>query len=109
MSGDPVGIPESIPDMVRAFAAAHQRGWRLVVLHCSEEWVGLFREIGMRALPIGDEAVLCPATFCLEGRDPQGAPVGQPPGADGLHGPVAAPADLTDADRAAVERSRRSG
>jgi lysyl-tRNA synthetase class 2 len=69
LSGDPIGNPASIPTLVHEFAAtAHQRGWRLVVLHCSDEWVGLFREMGLRALPIGDEAVLRPDTFSLEGR-----------------------------------------
>jgi lysyl-tRNA synthetase, class II len=69
VSGDPIGNPASIPDLVHEFAGtAHERGWRLVVLHCSDEWVGLFRGMGLRALPIGDEAVLRPATFSLEGR-----------------------------------------
>jgi lysyl-tRNA synthetase, class II len=69
LSGDPIGNPASIPALVREFAAtAHRRGWRLVVLHCSDDWVGLFRSIGLRALPIGDEAVLRPDTFSLEGR-----------------------------------------
>jgi lysyl-tRNA synthetase, class II len=69
VSGDPVGNPASIPEMVERFVAfAHSKGWRLVVLHCSEEWVGLFRRNGLRAVPIGDEAVLLPATFSLEGR-----------------------------------------
>jgi lysyl-tRNA synthetase class 2 len=69
LSGDPVGNPESIPALVHDFAeTAHRRGWRLVVLHCSDEWVGLFREMGLRALPIGDEAVLRTDTFSLEGR-----------------------------------------
>jgi len=106
VSGDPVGNPESIPGMVRAFASfAHQRGWRLVVLHCSEEWVGLFREIGMRALPIGDEAVLCPDTFTLEGRAIR--KVRQSVNRLARMGytvTVASPAGLTDADRAAVEQ-----
>jgi lysyl-tRNA synthetase class 2 len=106
VSGDPVGNPESIPGMVRAFAAfAHQRGWRLVVLHCSEEWVGLFREIGMRALPIGDEAVLCPDTFSLEGRAIRKVRQSVNRLARmGYSVTVAAPADLTEADRAAVEQ-----
>jgi len=69
LSGDPIGNPASIPALVKDFAElAHQRGWRLVVLHCSDEWVDLFRSLGMRSLPIGDEAVLCPQTFSLEGR-----------------------------------------
>ena len=106
VSGDPVGNPESIPGMVRAFAAfAHQRGWRLVVLHCSEEWVGLFREIGMRALPIGDEAVLCPETFTLEGRAIRKVRQSVNRLARmGYSVTVAAPGDLTDADRAAVDQ-----
>jgi lysyl-tRNA synthetase class 2 len=106
VSGDPVGNPESIPGMVRAFAAfAHLRGWRLVVLHCSEEWVGLIREIGMRALPIGDEAVLCPHTFTLEGRAIRKVRQSVNRLARmGYSVTVAAPADLTDAGRAAVEQ-----
>jgi lysyl-tRNA synthetase class 2 len=106
VSGDPVGNPESIPGMVHAFAAfAHQRGWRLVVLHCSEEWVGLFREIGMRALPIGDEAVLCPETFTLEGRAIRKVRQSVNRLARmGYSVTVAAPGDLTDADRAAVDQ-----
>ena len=69
ISGDPIGNPASVPALVSDFAVmAHQRGWRLVVLHCSDEWVGLFRDMGLRALPIGDEAVLRPDTFSLEGR-----------------------------------------
>ena len=69
VSGDPIGNPASIPALVNDFAdLAHSRGWRLVVLHCSDEWVELFRGLGMRSLPIGDEAVLCPQTFSLEGR-----------------------------------------
>ena len=106
VSGDPVGNPESIPGMVRAFAAlAHQRGWRLVVLHCSEEWVGLFREIGMRALPIGDEAVLCPHTFTLEGRAIRKVRQSVNRLARlGYSVTVAAPADLSAADRAAIDQ-----
>jgi lysyl-tRNA synthetase class 2 len=69
LSGDPIGNPAAIPGLVRDFAAfAHRRGWRLVVLHCSDEWVGLFRSLGMRSLAIGDEAVLCPQSFSLDGR-----------------------------------------
>jgi lysyl-tRNA synthetase, class II len=69
VSGDPVGNPDSIPALVKDFVVcAHRHGWRLVVLHCSDEWVGLFTGMGLRSLPIGDEAVLHPDTFSLEGR-----------------------------------------
>jgi lysyl-tRNA synthetase class 2 len=40
----------------------------MVVLHTSAEWLDLYRRRGMRAVAIGDEAVLRPATFSLEGR-----------------------------------------
>jgi lysyl-tRNA synthetase class 2 len=106
VSGDPVGNPESIPTLVRQFAAnAHRHGWRLVVLHCSDDWVGLFREIGMRALPIGDEAVLCPATFSLEGRSIR--KVRQSVNRLqrlGYTCSVVGPDELSDSDRGAVEQ-----
>jgi lysyl-tRNA synthetase, class II len=69
VSGDPIGAPGEIPGLVREFSAlARRRGWRLVALHVSERWLHLYRARGMRAVPVGDEAVLHPATFSLDGR-----------------------------------------
>jgi lysyl-tRNA synthetase class 2 len=69
VSGDPIGAAREIPGLIEDFGAlCHERGWRMVVLHTSEEWLDLYRRRGMRAVAIGDEAVLRPATFSLEGR-----------------------------------------
>jgi lysyl-tRNA synthetase class 2 len=69
VSGDPIGVAAEIPGLVEDFGdLCHGRGWRMVVLHSSAEWLDLYRRRGMRAVAIGDEAVLRPATFSLEGR-----------------------------------------
>ena len=47
---------------------AHGRGWRVVVLHAGERHLALYRGMGMRAVAIGDEAVLRPQQFSLDGR-----------------------------------------
>jgi lysyl-tRNA synthetase, class II len=69
VAGDPIGVPAEIPGLIDDFGAlCGERGWRMVALHCSEEWLDAYRRRGMRAVPIGDEAILRPATFSLEGR-----------------------------------------
>jgi lysyl-tRNA synthetase class 2 len=69
VSGDPVGEPAEIPGLLDEFRAiAHARGWRLVFLHAGERWAAAHRSSGMRAVPVGDEAVIRPLAFTLEGR-----------------------------------------
>jgi lysyl-tRNA synthetase class 2 len=48
--------------------AAAGRGWRVVVTAASERHVEAYRALGLRALHIGDEAVVDPRRFSLEGR-----------------------------------------
>ena len=61
--------PGDLGMLVEDFGSlCHERGWRMVVLHSSAEWLDLYRRRGMRAVAIGDEAILRPATFSLEGR-----------------------------------------
>jgi lysyl-tRNA synthetase class 2 len=69
LSGDPVGPPEAFPklvDEVRDYAA--QRGLRLGVLAASERLLPLYRELGLKALYLGDEAIVETGAFTLEGR-----------------------------------------
>jgi lysyl-tRNA synthetase, class II len=69
VAGDPIGVHDEIPGLIEDFGAlCRERGWRMVVLHSSAEWLDLYRRRGMRAVAIGDEAILRPATFSLEGR-----------------------------------------
>jgi lysyl-tRNA synthetase class 2 len=61
--GDPVGDPRSYDSAVNAFRAmCDQMGWRPAVLASEHTWPG------MRAIGIGDEVVLHPGSFTLEGR-----------------------------------------
>jgi lysyl-tRNA synthetase class 2 len=69
-SGDPVGDPEAWPGAIAAFLAeANRHAWLPAVTGCSElggqVWV---RETGMHALELGDEAIVKPESFCLDGR-----------------------------------------
>jgi len=69
VSGDPVGDEQEFDALLFEFRrVAHARGWRLAVLGASEACLARYHRLGMRAVPIGHEAVLRPAKFSLEGR-----------------------------------------
>jgi lysyl-tRNA synthetase, class II len=69
ISGDPVGSEEEFDALLAEFRrVARTHGWRVAVLGASEAHLGRYRRLGMRAIPIGEEAVLRPAAFSLEGR-----------------------------------------
>jgi lysylphosphatidylglycerol synthetase-like protein (DUF2156 family) len=68
-SGDPVGNPEQRATAIDAFLKlADESGWRAGALGASESCVGLWRERGLRAVPIGRDVVLDVASFDLTGR-----------------------------------------
>jgi lysylphosphatidylglycerol synthetase-like protein (DUF2156 family) len=69
VSGDPVGAEEELDALLaelRGVARAH--GWRLAVVGASAEHLDRYRNLGLRAIPMGEEAVLRPGEFSLEGR-----------------------------------------
>jgi lysyl-tRNA synthetase, class II len=69
VSGDPIGEPAEVEDLLREFRRiAHASGWRVAALGTSEELVPLYRRLGFHAVYLGDEAVVRPADFTLEGR-----------------------------------------
>jgi lysyl-tRNA synthetase class 2 len=69
VSGDPVGPRAALPGLVsKAIAFAERRGLKLAASGVSEGLVPLWRQAGLRALYIGDEAVVETAGFSLEGR-----------------------------------------
>jgi lysyl-tRNA synthetase class 2 len=109
VAGDPIGAPGEVPGLVDDFrAVCRERGWRFVVLHASERWLGIYRERGMRAFPSGDEAVLDPAGFSLDGRALRKVrqSVARLERA-GFAFRVVAPGDLTTAERADVDAVTR--
>jgi lysyl-tRNA synthetase, class II len=69
LSGDPVGPRDALPGLlqqVREFADA--RGLKLGALGASEKLCPLYEELGLRAIYLGDEAVVELDRFSLEGR-----------------------------------------
>src|SRR3954468_19198085 len=69
ISGDPVGEEREFDGLLSEFRDfAHAHGWRLAVVGALGCNLDRYEQLGMRAISIGDEAVLVPAEFSLEGR-----------------------------------------
>ncbi len=74
VSGDPIGDDSRFADLVPDFAAmCHTRGWRIVVLGCSERRLDLWSNAAvlgrkLTAVPIGRDVVIDVATFDMVGR-----------------------------------------
>ena len=74
VSGDPIGDETQFPQLVADFAAmCHTRGWRIIVLGCSERRMAPWRNsavVGqkMRAIPAGRDVVIDVRTFEMAGR-----------------------------------------
>ena len=74
VSGDPIGDETRFDALVEDFAAmCHMRGWRIVVLGCSERRLGLWSNPALAgrkltAIPIGRDVVIDVAEFAMVGR-----------------------------------------
>ncbi len=69
VSGDPVGDEDELDALLAEFRRlARKRGWRMAVIGASGDQLERYRRLGLRAIKIGDEAVLRPDSFSLEGR-----------------------------------------
>jgi lysylphosphatidylglycerol synthetase-like protein (DUF2156 family) len=74
VSGDPIGDEARFAELVADFAAmCHARGWRMVVLGCSERRLDLWADAtalgqSLRAVPIGRDVVIDVTTFDMVGR-----------------------------------------
>jgi lysylphosphatidylglycerol synthetase-like protein (DUF2156 family) len=74
ISGDPLGDERQFPQLVAEFAAVcRSRGWRLVVLGCSERRLGLWSDLpvlgrSLRVVPIGRDVVVDVPGFEMVGR-----------------------------------------
>lgn len=73
VSGDPIGDDQRFPELVADFAAlCHARGWRIVVLGCSQRRLGLWDPLvlgrSLRQIPIGHDVVIDVAGFDMTGR-----------------------------------------
>ena len=69
VSGDPVGDPLSAPRLLADFAAhCRRQAWRLAAIGVGEEMCPLWEDAGLKTVYVGDEAVVHPDGFSLEGR-----------------------------------------
>ncbi|MDT7794679.1 MAG: lysyl-tRNA synthetase, class, partial [Mycobacterium sp.] len=69
-SGDPVGDPKAWQQAIAAWLALCQTyGWAPGVMGASSTGAEAFRQAGLNALKLGDEAILYPDTFRLSGPD----------------------------------------
>jgi lysylphosphatidylglycerol synthetase-like protein (DUF2156 family) len=74
VSGDPIGDETRFRELVADFGAmCHARGWRVVVLGCSERRVTLWTDANLpgktlRAVPIGRDVVIDVTDFDMTGR-----------------------------------------
>lgn len=73
VSGDPIGDEERFPELVADFAAlCRARGWRIVVLGCSQRRLRLWDPAvlgrSLRQIPIGHDVVVDVAGFDMTGR-----------------------------------------
>jgi len=68
-AGDPVGDPASFPAAAAAFLTLCERmGWRPAVIGAREDRIPLYAALGLRAIYVGDEAVIDVHQFTLDGR-----------------------------------------
>jgi lysyl-tRNA synthetase class 2 len=72
-SGDPIGDPRAWPQAIDAWIALCQSyGWTPGNMGASSAGAKAFREAGLNALELGDEAILRTSEFRLSGRDMRG-------------------------------------
>jgi lysyl-tRNA synthetase class 2 len=69
VSGDPVGPDESVSTVLAEFLShARAQRWRVVLWGTSARHVVRYRSLGLATMCVGEEAVVDPAGFTLEGR-----------------------------------------
>jgi len=67
VSGDLIGEEEEFDELLSEFRrVVHAHGWRLAFLGAAD--LERYERLGLKAIKIGDEAVLRPCEFSLEGR-----------------------------------------
>jgi lysyl-tRNA synthetase class 2 len=69
VSGDPIGAAAACPLLLERFLDySHRHGWRVAAIGVGPGFVPLYEAAGLRTMYIGDEAVVDPRSFSLEGR-----------------------------------------
>ena len=69
ISGDPIGRPQLIPEIIKEFRKhCAKEGLHFAYFASSEDYLPFYKEAGLRAFCLGEEAVIRLGGFSLEGR-----------------------------------------
>jgi lysyl-tRNA synthetase, class II len=69
IAGDPIGDRAERHDLLTEFLrVARAKGWRVAVAGASGDSLPDYAAVGLKSMYLGDEAVVAPAEFSLEGR-----------------------------------------
>jgi lysyl-tRNA synthetase, class II len=69
VAGDPIGDVDERLALLQEFQrVAHSKGWRVAIAGASSDALTDYTALGYKAMYLGDEAVIRPAEFSLEGR-----------------------------------------
>ena len=69
VSGDPVGDPAAVPGLLDHFMAyCRRQAWRVAAMGVGAVMRTRWEDVGLKTIYVGDEAVVRPASFSLEGR-----------------------------------------
>jgi lysyl-tRNA synthetase class 2 len=69
VSGDPIGDEAAFDELLSGFVRfCHEHAWRVAVIGVGEDHRDAWAQAGLRSMYVGDEAVVRPERFSLEGR-----------------------------------------
>jgi len=69
VAGDPIGNPAERAELIREFTrVAHAKAWRVAIAGASGDGLADYAALGFKSMYLGDEAVIKPAEFSLDGR-----------------------------------------
>jgi lysyl-tRNA synthetase, class II len=69
VAGDPIGDERERRELVAEFRrVAHTKGWRVAVAGASSDALTDYAALGFKSIYLGDEAVIRPSEFSLDGR-----------------------------------------
>ena len=69
VAGDPIGDPAERHALTAEFKrVAHAKGWRVAIAGASNEALEDYVDLGFKSIYLGDEAVIRPSEFTLDGR-----------------------------------------
>jgi lysyl-tRNA synthetase class 2 len=69
VAGDPIGEAHERQELMAEFRrVAHTKGWRVAVAGASVDALPDYAELGFKSMYLGDEAIVRPSEFSLDGR-----------------------------------------